>query len=265
MNKIVFILLLGMAATLHGQKVAKSAIDLAVFDQKQQIARWLCAYERVAQQCADSIAAWERQVPPEVGSLWFCVEESSAWHIVFVRYRADVLEVVRDGRIDANGRIVPAPAQQDTARLHRLARALHTVLHTAGPWQAALHSGFRPYLREETDQQMTVHILPMPVSEALAWDGRAFACRTDATGRRLLQTTNTVAQASQPIGLYSSADVLLQYLDAQEPPIAAIFFALYHAGRFRSVTIQTSQALSRWENSRLAWTHSPAPDTKPNK
>lgn len=141
---------------------------MAAFNEREEVALWLRAYDDVTWVTSDSAFAAGPAMQAQLGPEWFAWRQDSTWHAFFGRYAAsdDRYAVALHFERSPDGTVRRSTAAVDTARLTRFARALHL----SGPRMAArVPRGLRmnQYVRERDDGHTEVWYLP-------AWQPNGF-------------------------------------------------------------------------------------------
>jgi len=191
---------------------AASAVGAPEFFAREQVARWLLAYDTVA-----LLARAGGEADP------LCWQENGVWYT-----RSED----RISRLQG-GELVPvedADAAPSDALLRALARARNRD-------REGDEVGLAAYARE-LDTGIEVWLLPVGVEQVRI--GNSWRYVYSESGRELREEQSW-SRGSQVLGADAELDLTLQSMEEEHPTVAELFFALYHRDAFKSVTIETAR------------------------
>jgi len=191
---------------------AASAAGSPEFFAREQVARWLLAYDTVA-----LLARTEGATDP------LCWNQGGGWYTRV------------DGRFSKleGGTLVPVEGVegQDTdALLRAMSRARNRE-------RAGEETGLAAYPRA-VDDGVEVWLLPAGFDEVVI--GNSWRYVYSPSGREFLGE-QAWSRGSQVLGPDAELDLTLQSMEDEHPTVAELFFALYHRDAFKSVTIETTK------------------------
>lgn len=79
------------ASISFAQKGKTPYPDIADFNQKVELARWLYAYDMVAWQTSDSVMKQDKSELARLGSEWFCFQQNDTWHAFLESTKRNIL------------------------------------------------------------------------------------------------------------------------------------------------------------------------------
>src|SRR5690606_18849529 len=229
-------LLLGLAALGPAAPAAAQAGEgrvggfaVSAFNEREQVARWLLAYDAVAWVTSDSAFAAGPDVQQRLGPEWFAWQQDSTWHAFFGRHEPsdDRYEVVLHFEHHPDGSVRRSTAAVDTTRLTRFARALHV---SRPRMEARVPRGLRmnQYVRERADGHLEVWYLPAWQPSGFIVHGAQLAYRLDPAARAVVDSSI----AFQPLrGARPDTSGIFSIHEAAEdvPSVGSIFLVLrYH-------------------------------------
>src|SRR5437660_1301508 len=139
----------------------RTEFDVADFNKKFEVVRWLVAYDTVAWRTTDVMLAGDKSEVAQLGREWFCFQDKSGmWHAVYGKLENNKFDQVFHYTVDAGGKISRTPEKLDEtfALLH--ARALNlaiTKLSASVPANPPTHNS---YIKQNSDKTFTVWLLP---------------------------------------------------------------------------------------------------------
>jgi hypothetical protein len=267
--RTVFLTLIGAGAstTAYGQSYDEIArqFPMAAFTEREKVARWLLAYDRVAWITSDSAAVADPAEQQRLGPEWFCWRQDSLWHAFYGRYSEaeDRYDIVLHYAVERDGAVHRSQAGIDTARATRFARVIHAShLHIRSLVPAGLR--MNAYVRERDNGQIEAWYLPAWQTNGFIIHGAQLMFAFDPPGRRLIDSMVEI----RPIhgALPDSTQTFSVYEDDNSvPSIGSIFLMLAYHPYFAHVYVYSQHFLSSYlPREDGVWIHAvrhAAPDT----
>lgn len=236
------LLLLALSYLASAQK-----FDVADFTAKEEVARWLCAYDEVAWHTSDSVLALADDERQQLGGEWFCIKDEGkdTWQAYYGKYAERRFTRVIHYSY-TNGKINRQYNKVDTAALSLYASALQLA---ARQRMVGLRDSFQlqfnQYIQRNADKTFSVWIFPAFQPNSVAVYGGEFIYTINAEGTSILKDESYLSGKFLGFKVEREAyDVHLNYEQVNKPTLGAVFFALYYAPYFKNITIQTAKNTS---------------------
>lgn len=256
MRKIVFLLLLVFPLTVFPQKdptgvvVARSqsnapTFDVADFNKKFDVVRWLVSYDEVAWKTSDLVMAADKAEIARLGNSWFCFQDSkNLWHAVYGKLDDNKFDQVFHYVVEAGGKITRTEDKIDQPFLVSHARALglaHAKLKATVPEGSPLHNS---YIKQNADKTFSVWLLPAFQRNGMAVYGGEFIYTIDAASEKITKDESYFQGGFRGFQAKPPREIWLNYREKDKPTLGAIFFVWYYKEYFTSINIDNSKTTS---------------------
>lgn len=257
MNKILLLLLICFSNFIYGQKKKAPAFDLADFDQKMEVAEWLCEYDNIAWQTSDSVMNQDKKELEKLGSEWFCFKQHDTWHAVFGKFENNKFDLVFHYMVENKGVISRTYETVDTSILHRYSRALKTASSQLTAMRDSVKIRFNQYIKENEDRTLSVWILPAFQPNSVAVYGGEFIYTIDETGNKILKDDSYYQGVFRGFKVDKPRDVWMDYQELTKPSLGTIFFVWYYKSYFTKIHIDNANSTSTVikSNDQWVWIH----------
>jgi hypothetical protein len=239
------------------QKTAPE-FDVADFNQKFEVARWLVAYDTVAWKTTDVMLESDKNEVARLGKEWFCFQDKSgSWHAVFGKLENNKFDQVFHYLIDNGGKIVRTKDQLDEAFLISHARALQlamTKMDQSIPSNSPRHNS---YIKQNPDKTFTVWLLPAFQPNNVAVYGGEFIYTIDAAAEKITKDDSYFQGGFRGFNVKPPREIWLNYRERDKPTLGSIFFVWYYKEYFTTIFIDNSKTTSTVikAGNDYIWTH----------
>jgi hypothetical protein len=236
----------------------KLEFDVADFNQKFEVARWLVAYDTIAWRTTDVMLAGDKSEIARLGREWFCFQDKNGmWHAVFGKLEQNKFDQIFHYTVDAGGKITRTTEKLDEtfALLH--ARALNLAI-------TKLTASVRPdspthnsYIKQNSDKTFTVWLLPAFQPNSVAVYGGEFIYTIDAAAEKITKDESYFQGAFRGFNVKPPREIWLNYREKDKPTLGSIFFVWYYKEYFTSIFIDNSKTTSTVikTGNDYVWTH----------
>lgn len=267
MKTILTLFLIGLSFLTYGKKNKGPRFDIADFNSKIEVAKWLCEYDMIAWWTSDSVINQAPEDIERLGNEWFCFKKDGIWHAVYGKYENDLFDQVFHFEVKGKDKVDLITESIDTALTHKYSRALQTANSQLKTLRDTISLRFNQYIRENEDQTISVWILPAFQPNGVAVYGGEFLYTIDPTGTRILNDNSYFRGTFLGFKTDQSQAIQLDYTETEKPTLGAVFFTWYYKNYFSEIIINNSLSISTPLKSGQSWTwihgeKSPAIKTK---
>lgn len=266
MRNFLILILIGISISANGQKKKSGTFDIEDFNRKMEDVEWLIKYDMVAWKTSDSAMAQNPKEVEMLGSEWFCFKENNLWHAVFGKYQDNNFDMVFHFVMDNKGVVKRTSDKVDTLLSNTFSRALITAQGKLSSSNAKANISFNQYIRKNSDNTITVWILPAFQPSKVAVYGGEFIYQIDSTGNNILKDDSYFTGQYQGFEVDNPGEVWLDYSQTDKPTLGGIFFAYYYKSYFPSIILDTQKSQStlmqRENDKAYYWVHA---EKKPKK
>jgi len=216
--------------------------DAASFNEKDQLAIWLCRYDNVAWVTSDSVSASPKDEMKKLGKEWFCYEENKVWHAVYGKYSGGIFNMVFHYVIDPTTqkikRVYYMPI--DTSMTGSFSRALiNSDMRIKKYLDTNYVIRFNQYIRRDSNKSISVWLFPAFQENGTAAYGGEFYYKYDEKGNKLLDKQEYFQGKFRGFKTGNKRDISIDYTDTKQPTLGAVFFVRYYRDYFTNITIET--------------------------
>lgn len=237
-------LVLGYGITVSGQ-ATQTEFDIADFNKKFEVVRWLVAYDEVAWKTTDVMLASDKAEIARLGSHWFCFQDKNGvWHAVYGKLENNKFDQVFHFVVDRAGKITRTNERLDDAFVVSHARALDlaiTKLSESVPPNSPRHNS---YIRLNADKTFTVWLLPAFQPDSVAVYGGEFVYTIDGAASKITKDESYFQGAFRGFKAAPPREIWLNYREKDKPTLGAIFFVWYYKQYFTKIFIDNSKSTS---------------------
>jgi len=250
-------LVLGYVVTACGWP-SQNDFDIADFNKKFEVVRWLVAYDEVAWKSTDVMLASDKAEIARLGKEWFCFQDKSGvWHAVYGKLENNKFDQIFHFVVDATGKITRTSDKLDDAFVVAHARALNlaiTKLNDSVPPNSPRHNS---YIRLNADKTFTVWLLPAFQPDSVAVYGGEFVYTIDAAAGKITKEESYFQGAFRGFKAAPPREIWLNYREKDKPTLGSIFFVWYYKQYFTSIFIDNSKSTSTVikNGDHYMWTH----------
>lgn len=233
--------------------------DYETFYAREEVARWLLRYDRVAWLTTDLVMTEPEVVLDRLGSDWFCLVLGGRWHAVYGGYDSDNDKydaVLQYAATDEGFTKLSKPLPQK--HLTPLGRALYNVGRRLKPVLRDVGVRFNQYARRIEDDQIEIWVLPGWQADGRFVFGTEYRFVLDKRGRKILEQSApepnlTVENLTPEMKLLFSND------DSDVPSVGQIFAMLLARDHVALAGIRSRDYVSVLvdipSTGRQAWVH----------
>ena len=251
------LLLLSGGVAIFAQKPPVE-FDLADFNQKFQVARWLVDYDTVAWKSTDVMLQAEKTEIARLGKEWFCFQDKSGtWHAVYGKLEDNKFDQVFHFLSDADGKIVRTKEQLDQLFLVSHGRALQLAIAQMEQTIPANSPRHNSYIKQNPDKTFSVWLLPAFQPDEVAVYGGEFIYTIDAATEKIIRDDSYFQGAFRGFKVKPPREIWLNYREKEKPTLGAIFFVWYYKDYFTKIFIDNSKTTSTVikDGNNYIWTH----------
>ena len=236
----------------------QNEFDVADFNKKFEIVRWLVAYDTVAWKTTDVMLQSDKKDLARLGREWFCFQDkSNLWHAVYGKLENDRFDQVFHYVVDADGKITPTKDKIDENFLVLHARALKLAiakLNASIPQDSPLHNS---YIKQNPDKTFTVWLLPAFQTTNVAVYGGEFVYTIDLAATQITKSDSYFQGAFRGFNVKPPREIWLNYREKDKPTLGSIFFVWYYREYFTKIFIDNSKSVSTVikNGNKFMWTH----------
>ena len=261
MNKILTFLFCILTSLTYSQQKAntKSRFDVADFNKKFEVAKWLFNYDLVAWWTSDSVMVQNKKDIARLGKEWFCFQDKSEiWHAVYGKYDREKFDLVFHYTVDKTSKVKRSDNEIDTLILNTYSRALITANNQLSSLRDTSRIRFNQFIKQNDDRTFTVWILPGFQPDGTAVYGGEFIYTIDHTGNKLLKADSYFHGNFSGFKVDKSQDVVMNYRDKDKPTLGSVFFVWYYKQYFKNISIDNAKSKStvvRNKDNSYSWVH----------
>ncbi|MGD9561619.1 MAG: hypothetical protein AB7F88_04390 [Pyrinomonadaceae bacterium] len=256
---ILFVILFSVFAAF-GQKNADGApqFDMADFNKKFEVAKWLVEYDNVAWKTSDVVMQQDKKDLERLGADWFAFKDkNNVWHAVYGKLGEKGYELVFHFVMDKSEKITKSDAKLDTEFLDAHARALasgRAQLMGSIPEDSPR---FNQYIMQNPDRTFSVWLLPAFQTDGVAVYGGEGIYLVDATGRKVLRDESYFQKGFRGFKASPPREIWLNYRELKKPTLGSIFFVWYYKQYFTKIFIDNESSTSTVVNdgTNNIWVH----------
>jgi hypothetical protein len=243
MKSFILTYTLIFATVSFAQKGKTPYPDIADFNRKFELAKWLYAYDMVAWQTSDSVMKQDKSELARLGSEWFCFQQNDTWHAVYGKYQEQHFDLVFHFVME-NDRAQRTLAAVDTSLLNSYSRALQTANKQIETLKDTTGLRFNQFIRANPDSTLSVWIFPAFQPNSVAVYGGEFGYTLDATGTQILKEDVYFAGTFRGFKVDQPREIWINYRDTTTPTLGAVFFAWYYKAYFTKIVIDNTNSIS---------------------
>ncbi|MEM6397140.1 MAG: hypothetical protein AAF741_12395 [Bacteroidota bacterium] len=254
MRQLIAPLLFCLSITANGQNTTGLNFDIEDFNQKMEVAEWLCEYDMIAWWTSDSVMVQDQKDLERLGSDWFCYQKGGIWHALYGKYVNNQFDQVFHFEVDSTGQVSKTNEMVDTALAHRYSRALQTATSQMRLLKDTVKLRFNQYIKENDDNTLSVWILPAFQPNSVAVYGGEFIYIIDETGTKVLEDNSYFQGQFRGFQVGEPREIWLNYEETDKPSLGAVFFAWYYKDYFTKIMIDNALSVSTPFQSEHGWT-----------
>lgn len=264
--RILWLALLPLVVFGQGPSTTKPTFDIADFNKKFEIARWLVAYDTVAWKTSDLVMAGDKDELARLGREWFCFQDSkSVWHAVYGRLDKGRFDQVFHYVVDGAGKITRTTDKIDEEFLIAHAKALSLAqkkLIEAVPENSPTHN---TYIKRNDDKTFNVWLLPAFQTNNVAVYGGEFVYTIDAAAEKITRDESYFQGAFRGFSTKPPREIWLNYSEKEKPTLGSIFFVWYYREYFTNIYINNAKSTSSVikQGGEYVWVHVEKDQTSP--
>lgn len=251
--RLVLLMVVLSSVVCFSQNSSNTRFDIADFNEKMKVARWLYEYDMVAWQTSDSVMAQPKEDLKRLGQEWFCIQKNDHWHAIYGKYENNEFDLVFHFKLDEDGTVNLVKEELDTNLLHRYSRALQTANNELLALRDSVSLRFNQYIRENEDKTFSVWILPAFQPNSVAVYGGEFIYTIDETGRTILNDESFYSGAFRGFEVGEPREIWLNYSETEKPTLGAVFFVWYYKSYFTKIYVDNANSFSTVVNSDGNW------------
>lgn len=228
---LVFLLykITGFAQSNSESKIVEAFIRQ--FNLKMDTVYWLCEYDDIAWITSDSVYATPKSEQAKLGAEWFCIKDQGIWHALYGKYDNNNFETIYHYVVDINRNIKRTYTKIDTIILNSHARALRNASKLLQAYPDSIKVRFNQYIKKNTDNSLSVWLLPAFTTNGIAVYGGEFYYVFDPTGKSLI-SKNEYSQGYKGFKPDPKKEIWLDYENVESPTLGSIFFVWYYRRYF---------------------------------
>lgn len=241
MKCFLTLLIIGFLAV---QSFGQLMFDVKSFNEKSEVAQWLCLYDRIAWITSDSVLASTKEEKDKLGHEWFCYQDNDGWHAVYGGYKNGRFNLVFHYTVDTTWKVKRINAAIDTTLVNSYSRALINANSQLKQLKDTIHIRFNQYIKRNVDKTLSVWLLPAFSSDNVAIYGGEFYYRFDSTGNFLIDKNEYFQGNFRGFKTDKAREIWLDYKDVDKPTVGSIFFVWYYKRYFTSIFIENRNSKS---------------------
>ncbi len=259
MKQLTFFLFCILTISTYGQKNTGPKFDIADFNSKFEVVKWLFEYDYVAWHTSDSVMIQDKNEINRLGSEWFCFrDKSDNWHAVYGKYANEAFDLVFHFKLDDSFKISRVYEKVDTSLLNSYSRALITANKQIKQLKDTVNISFNQFIKQNDDKTFSVYIFPAYQRNHMVIYGGEFIYSIDYSGRKILKDESYFQGNFRGFKDSPSREIWLNYRELEKPTLGAIFFVWYYKQYFTSINIDCSKSVStviKDDNNDYTWLH----------
>lgn len=271
MKQILTIIFCTLTVLTYGQKNKNKGpnFDIADFNQKFEVAEWLCKYDLVAWWTSDSVMAQDKKEIERLGKEWFCYQDqNNTWHAVYGKYDKGTFDLVFHFTVDNNSKVNRTYDKVDTLILNSYSRALITANKQISALKDTVNIRFNQFVKQNDDKTFSVWIFPAFQPNSTAVYGGEFIYTIDQSGNKVLKDDSYFQGNFRGFKVDKPREIWINYRDTDKPTLGAIFFVWYYKQYFTSIYIDCSKSNSttfKDSDNKYTWIHAEKEPEKKKK
>ncbi len=243
------------------------AFDVADFNKKFEVARWLVVYDGVAWKSSDQVMAADQAELARLGREWFCFQDAKGvWHAVYGKLENNKFDQVFHFVVD-NRKVTRTTDKINEDFLIAHAKALQLAqkqLSETLPAGSPIHN---TYIKRNEDQTFNVWIFPAFQRNGVAVYGGEFVYTIDAKAEKITKDDSYFQSAFRGFNAKPPREIWLDYKEKDKPTLGAIFFVWYYKDYFTKIFINNTKTTSTVikNGSEYMWVHVQKDESTPPK
>ncbi len=233
----------------QGANRAKPQFDIADFNRKLEVAKWLVTYDEVAVRTSDHALSFASNAEVArlgrvLGKEWFSFQDQNGvWHSVMGRLNDNTYDLVFHYVMNAERVISRTDAKIENDFLVAHARGLDLVTNDLKkPANSPKLAGF---IKRNTDKTFTVWMLPASdETSGVAVCGIEYVYTIDQTATKILKAENYFRGSFQRFPPPYPNGISVDYTDKDKPTLGSIYFAWYYRDVVSRIVINNSVSTS---------------------
>jgi hypothetical protein len=233
--------------TAFGQKPEPVGpdFDIADFNKKFEVVKWLVEYDNVAWKTSDAVMEQDQKDIERLGREWFCIQgKDKKWHAFYGKLIDGKYDTVFHFVMDADEKILKSEEKFDAELLNKYAAALAT---SNAKLMGTVPEGsprFNQYIRQNDNKTFTVWMLPAFQPNGMAVFGGEATYTLDASGLKITKEESYFKKEFRGFMAKPPREIWLNYREMDKPSLEAIFFAWYYKNYFTSIKIDNAKFVS---------------------
>ncbi len=266
--RMLLIVFLPIVVSAQTPKATEPAFDIADFNKKFEIVKWLVAYDEVAWKTSDLVMASKQEELARLGREWFCFQDSKGvWHAVYGKLENNKFDQVFHYVFDSAGKIMRITDKIDEELLITHAKALQLAQKKLGETIPPDSPRHNTYIRRNEDQTFSVWILPAFQPNGVAVYGGEFVYTIDKTAGKITRDDSYFQNAFRGFNAKPPREIWLNYTEKEKPTLGSIFFVWYYKDYFTKIFINNTKTTSTVikNGSEFMWVHVEKDQPTPGK
>lgn len=253
LTTIIFLLIFTLVSFAQTKDSPK--FDIADFNKKSVVAKWLVEYDLVAWKTSDEAMKQDQSELAKLGREWFCFQDkNNLWHAVYGKYENDKFNLVFHFTMDKDQKVVKSSEKIDADFLNSHAKVLMTANRKLfEKLKDRDVPVFNQYIKQNADKSFTVWLLPAFQTNGVAVYGGEAIYEIDQAGDNVLKDESYFQENFRGFKTGNPREIWLSYGELEKPTLGAIFFVWYYKSYFTKIFIDNSKSTSTVING--MWVH----------
>ncbi len=258
--KIILIALLFTFSLKSQENPLPENFNMKTFYEYNEIASWLCFYDKVAWVTSDSVMTESPEDMEKLGPEWFCYQdEKGQWHAFYGAYdiEKDNYNIVFQYKIDTlNYTVSRSKEEMDTSKINPLARAVYKGVKYIKE-KELFYFNWNWYVRYNEKNQIEYYAFPAFQRDGKAIYGVEIFLLYDEKGIDLIEGKLLEEKEIRYFMPNTEKSIQIQYLERDMPTLGAVFYVLYYNHYFKDIRIECKEMISSYiiTENHSSWIH----------